>query len=558
MQIYRQSKSTGKCGIKLGDQRVRIRTLLFSMLIAAAVLSSAAASLALLLKNQLEIAEEAGARSLHGQALATELIDSSERLTAFARNFAATGDERFRRYYKQTLDMRDGLYAPPNESLSVYWQLVLAGQRPEPSATNDKDQSLEKRMLASGVTLEEFALLKDAQGRSDTLAKLEETAMNDLMGRSSSSGAADALLAGRAAAIASLHSPEYYDAKASIMEPVALFIRSLNGRLSGELDIANDRAAKLSVALILTSVLLFVLIGLLALEMRRRLALRGGNLLRTVERISAGELGARARDTGSDEVALLANAFDEMAERLEQSLNEAHQKARELDEQRAHSEKLLHNILPALIADRLKEGEANIAETFPEVTVLFADIVGFTKLSASMHPQKLVDILNNVFGRFDEMLAEFGLEKIKTIGDCYMVVGGVPERSPIHCQQVARFALAALKTLDEYNQESGQSLQMRMGIHTGTVVAGIVGKQKYSYDLWGDVVNIASRLESTSLPGRIHVANAVRARLLDDFELEERGQVEIRGLGSTQTFFLIQEKAEWVPASFDDRGGGGK
>lgn len=300
-----------------------IRTLLFNMLIAAAVLSAAAASLALLLKNQLEIAEEAGARSLHGQALATELIDSSERLTGFARNFAATGNERYRRYYKQTLDMRNGLYAPPNESLSVYWQLVLAGQRPEPTATNDQDQSLEKRMIASGLSLEEFALLKDAQGRSDTLAKLEEMAMNDLMGRSSSSAAAESSLAGRAAAIALLYSPEYYDAKASIMEPVALFIQSLNARLSGELDIANDRAAKLSVALILTCILLFVLMGALAFEMRRRLALRGGNLLRAVERISAGELGARARDTGSDEVALLANAFDEMAERLEQSQRSA-------------------------------------------------------------------------------------------------------------------------------------------------------------------------------------------------------------------------------------------
>jgi len=529
-----------------------IRTLLFSMLISAALLSAAAASLALLLKNQLEAAEEAGARSLQGQALATELIDSSERLTAFARNFAATGDERYRRYYKQTLDMRNGLYNPPSESLSVYWQLVLAGQRPEPTATDDKDQSLEKRMLASGVTLEEFALLKDAQGRSDTLAKLEETAMNDLVGRSSTGLAAEASLSGRAAAIAMLYSPDYYETKAAIMEPVALFVQSLNARLLGELDAANDQAAKLVVALILTSVSLFVLMGVLAVEMRRRLAQRGGNLLRAVERISAGELGARARDTGDDEVALLANAFDEMAERLEQSLNQARQQARELDEQRAHSEKLLHNILPVLIADRLKGGEANIAETFPEVTVLFADIVGFTKLSASMHPQKLVDILNNIFGRFDEMLTEFGLEKIKTIGDCYMVVGGVPERSPIHCQQVARFALAALQTLDQYNREAGQNLQMRMGIHTGTVVAGIVGTRKYSYDLWGDVVNIASRLETTSLPGRIHVANAVRTRLLDDFELEERGQVEIRGLGATQTYFLTQEKAEWGPASLDD------
>lgn len=531
---------------------MKIRSLFLSMLVTSAVLSAAVASLAVMLKYQLEASVEAGARSLQGQALATELIDSSERLTAFARNFAATGDERYRRFYNQTLGMRNGLYSRPNESLSVYWQLVLAGQRPEPTVTDNKSQSLEKRILASGVTLEEFALLKDAQGRSDALAKLEETAMNNLIGSTSSRAVAEASLAGRTAATAVLYSPEYYEAKASVMEPLALFVQSLNVRLSRELDTANDRAEKLSAGLILISVSLFVLMGVLALEMRRRLAMRGGNLLRAVERISAGELGARARDAGSDEVAILANAFDEMAERLEQSLNQALHQAHELNEQRAHSEKLLHNILPVLIADRLKGGESNIAETFPEVTVLFADIVGFTKLSASIHPQKLVDILNNIFGKFDEMLAEFGIEKIKTIGDCYMVVGGVPERSPTHCQQVARFALSALQTVDQYNRDTGQNLQIRMGIHTGTVVAGIVGTRKYSYDLWGDVVNIASRLESTSLPGRIHVANAVRTRLLDDFVLEERGQVEIRGLGSIQTFFLIQQKVEWGPASLDD------
>ena len=517
------------------------------MLVSSALLSAVVASLALMLKFQMEAVEDAGARRLQGQALATELIDSSEGLTAFARNFAATGDERYRRFYNQTLDMRNGLYAPPNESLSVYWQLVLAGQRPELTVTNNRGQSLEKRMIASGVTLEEFALLKDGQGRSDTLAKLEETAMNNLIRGSRSSAAAVASPAGRTATTAVLYSPEYYEAKASIMKPLALFTKSLNVRLSGELDTAHDRAANLAAWLILTSVSLFALMGVLAVEMRRRLAMRGGNLLRAVERISAGELGARAKDAGSDEVAIMANAFDEMAERLEQSLNQALQQAHELNEQRAHSEKLLHNILPVLIADRLKGGETNIADTFPEVTVLFADIVGFTKLSASISPQKLVDILNSIFGRFDDMLSEFSIEKIKTIGDSYMVVGGVPERSPIHCQQVARFALAAMKTVDQYNRDTGQNLQMRIGIHTGTVVAGIVGTRKYSYDLWGDVVNIASRLESTSLPGRIHVANAVRTRLLDDFELEERGQVEIRGLGSVQTFFLTQEKVEFVP-----------
>jgi class 3 adenylate cyclase len=259
----------------------------------------------------------------------------------------------------------------------------------------------------------------------------------------------------------------------------------------------------------------------------------------TVERIAAGDLGARTGERGVDELGLLARSIDSMAGRLEQALGEARDHAKELDEQRAHSEKLLNNILPVLIADRLKKGESNIAETFPEVTVLFADLVGFTQLSASIPPRQLVHILNDIFGRFDELALEHGLEKIKTIGDCYMVVGGVPERSPTHCQQVARFATAALRVIEGYNAETGRQLQMRLGIHTGTVVAGIVGKQKYSYDLWGDVVNTASRLEGASLPGRIHVTDAVRARLLEEFHFEPRGPVEIKGKGMMETWFMV-------------------
>lgn len=535
-----------------------IRTLLFGTLILAAALSVTFASLAWMLKAQLDAVEKAEERRFWSQALATELIASSELLTAFARNFVITGDERYRRHYGQVLDMRNGLYAIPDESLTVYWQLVLAGRRPEPANNDIGDASLEKRMLSAGVTLEEFALLKDAQARSDTLAKLEETAMQNPLRRQSASLPGKGPIVANNSAIALLYSPEYYEAKASIMEPIALFSDALHERTSTELEAANDRAANLVIGLMISCFLLLVFIGAVTVELRRRLVRRGANLLRTVERISAGDLGARTGERGKDEVAMLANAFDVMAGRLEETINRALKQAQELHDQRAHSEKLLHNILPVLIADRLKNGESNIADTFPEVTVLFADIVGFTKLSASLPPRKLVDILNNLFGRFDEMSLDYGLEKIKTIGDCYMVVGGVPQRSATHCQQVAQFALAAMRAIDEYNLQTGQSLQMRMGIHTGTVVAGIVGKQKYSYDLWGDVVNTASRLENTSLPGRIHVTNTVRSRLLDDFELEKRGDIELQGMGSIETFFLIREKAEWQPALLcDDEGGTG-
>jgi class 3 adenylate cyclase len=275
--------------------------------------------------------------------------------------------------------------------------------------------------------------------------------------------------------------------------------------------------------------------------LQRRLQHRGSVLLDTVKRISAGDLAARTGQQGGDELAVLGRSIDEMAGRLEVSLEETRRHSLELEEQRAHSEKLLNNILPVLIADRLKKGESNIAETFPEVTVLFADIVGFTQLSASIPPRQLVHILNDIFGRFDELAVEHRLEKIKTIGDCYMVVGGVPERSPTHCQQVAHFAMAALQALDTYNAETGQQLQMRVGMHTGTVVAGIVGKQKYSYDLWGDVVNTASRLESAGQPGRIHVTEAVRVRLSDEYGFASRGPIDIKGKGLMETWFLEAE-----------------
>ena len=339
-------------------------------------------------------------------------------------------------------------------------------------------------------------------------------------------------------AIALLHGQEYNEAKASIMDPIGRFTNAVDERTRAELAMLNTRASRMLYGLLLSSAALLALFLLMVLLLQRRLVRRGAGLIRTVERIAAGDLKARTGESGNDELALLSRTIDDMAARLEIALDEAHSKARELNDQRAHSEKLLNNILPVLIADRLKKGESNIAEVFPEVTVLFADIVGFTQLSASIAPRQLVHILNDIFGRFDELAVKHGLEKIKTIGDCYMVVGGVPERSATHCQQVAHFAIDALQALEAYNDATGQQLSMRIGIHTGTVVAGIVGKQKYSYDLWGDVVNTASRLEGASLPGRIQVTDAVRSRLSEEFVFDPRGPVELKGKGMVDTWFL--------------------
>jgi len=177
------------------------------------------------------------------------------------------------------------------------------------------------------------------------------------------------------------------------------------------------------------------------------------------------------------------------------------------------------------------------------VTVLFADIVGFTELAARLSPRQLVEMLGDVFGRFDELAERFRLEKIKTIGDCYMVVGGVPDRSPTHCQQVADFALAAIAAIGESAAVSGLDLQVRVGMHTGTVVAGIVGKRKYSYDLWGDVVNLASRIQSAAPPNGIRVTEAVRVRLQDDYLFGDPLPIELKGKGTVMSSVLLSPKA---------------
>jgi adenylate cyclase len=489
-----------------------------------------------------EIAEvdKAQQKRFESYMLAEELLRSSDELTRFARTYVATGDERYKRHFQHVLDIRNGVIAMPDDYGGVYWDLVLAGKLSEPESVYQKDSlgSLDERLLQVGITLEEFSLLKDAQHRSDELVRMEDKAMNELM-----------LKDNRSEAIALLHSNEYHLAKASIMQPIGQFLVLLDNRTNKELEILYQKSHRTLFLLIASSTLTLALFLFLGWILRFKLAVRVNNLVSVVELMSDGNLKLRSEDKGSDELGILSNAINDMAGRLDQAIqeaqvrtNEAQEQANELDIQRAHSEKLLNNILPVLIADRLKKGESNIAETFPEVSVLFADIVGFTELSMEISPRQLVNLLNDVFGRFDELTMEHQLEKIKTIGDCYMVVGGVPHPSSTHCQQIANFALDALNALESYNLRTGRKLKMRVGIHTGTVVAGIVGKQKYSYDLWGDVVNTASRMENASLPGKIHVTEAVRIRLSDDFNFESRGPIELKGKGILETFFLTGKK----------------
>ena len=204
----------------------------------------------------------------------------------------------------------------------------------------------------------------------------------------------------------------------------------------------------------------------------------------------------------------------------------------------ARSERLLLNVLPKSISARLKDDDKAIADGFAEVTVLFADLVGFTELSQRLTPAALVDMLNHVFCAFDDLAVDLGLEKIKTIGDCYMAAAGLPEHRADHVEAGARMALGIREALARINQEAGYGLRLRIGLHTGPVIAGVIGKRKFIYDLWGDTVNTASRMESSGVEQEIQVTRQVYDKLVGKFELESRGIIKVKGKGELETYLL--------------------
>ena len=210
-----------------------------------------------------------------------------------------------------------------------------------------------------------------------------------------------------------------------------------------------------------------------------------------------------------------------------------------LERERARSERLLLSILPAAIAERLKDEPGTIAEGFAEVSVLFADLAGFTAYSQAAEPRGLVEFLDTVFCQFDRLAADLGVEKIKTIGDAYMAVAGLPVPRGDHAVAAARMALGMQEAFAAITRGRGLPLDLRIGIHSGPVVAGVIGRHKFSYDLWGDTVNLASRMESHGAQGRVHVSAATRQLLGDRFRFEDRGEVAVKGSGPMRTFYLL-------------------
>jgi adenylate cyclase len=209
-----------------------------------------------------------------------------------------------------------------------------------------------------------------------------------------------------------------------------------------------------------------------------------------------------------------------------------------IDRLRRENERLLLNILPAAIAERLKAGAESIADGFAEVTVLFADIVDFTKMAGAMPAGKIVELLNDLFTRFDLAAAQHGIEKIKTIGDAYMAVCGLPEPSPSHVEKTVDLAIEMMKIAREISKEKQVMLRLRIGINMGPVIAGIIGRHKFIYDLWGDTVNLASRMESLGIPENIQVTRTVFEKASERYPFRERGEIEVKGKGTIETFIL--------------------
>ncbi|MCB9755080.1 MAG: hypothetical protein H6713_34520 [Myxococcales bacterium] len=258
------------------------------------------------------------------------------------------------------------------------------------------------------------------------------------------------------------------------------------------------------------------------------------------------------------EKAIQSKLLTQTSAELEEAVARAQQATREAEAQRARaeaaaveiqlererSERLLYSVLPRPIAERMKAGESTIADSYRGVTVMFADIVRFTHLAARLPATDLVRVLNTLFSTFDNLAQRLGVEKIKTIGDAYMIVAGVPVERPDHANAVAEFALMLQEELQRIELPVDARVVLRIGVHSGQVVAGVIGTDKFTYDLWGDTVNTASRMESHGVPGRIQVSDATYELLKDDYAFEPRGTIRVKGKGTMETYFLLGRRAD--------------
>lgn len=414
--------------------------------------------------------------------VASGLKQSSDDLTKMVRLYVVTGKKKYHDYYNEILSIRKGKIPRPLCYDPIYWDLVDDSKRPCP---NGQPQSSIDMMIEQNLTLHEYELLGNALALSNQLVGLETRAINAMEGKFEDSsggytvqGKPDPELAKNL-----VFGNEYMMMKARIMEPLKQFFQLVDERTNKTYQRLNNELH----AVILAAIVLSMLItSLMIYSIRKAL----------------------------------------------QSISKATEE----------SNMLLLNILPEAIADRLKGGESTIVDEYSQASVLFADIVGFTALTDKIGGSKMVNILNQIFDLFDDLTGQFGIEKVKTIGDCYMAVAGVPIPVSDHAFRMANFALGIKEKINEFNQVNDINLQIRIGMTFGVVIAGVIGHKKFIYDVWGDVVNVASRMESTSLPGEIQITEKMAYLLEEQFEVVAREEMEIKGKNPMKTFFLKGRK----------------
>ena len=310
-------------------------------------------------------------------------------------------------------------------------------------------------------------------------------------------------------------------------------VSGVNWALVAKIDSSEAFAPvhRLERELMIVGGLALLVVVLTAAWLSRSLLSSLRDLTSGVRRFAAGDYEAKVTVRTKDEIGQLCLAFNGMVDELRE-------KSRVIESKNRENEELLLNVLPAPIANRLRVGEQSIADGFAEVTVAFADLVGFTAMSADMPPAKVVALLNGLFSRFDEAARELGIEKIKTVGDAYMAVCGLPDPVADHAARMVRMAIRMVHITREHALEYRVSMKLRVGVNSGPVVAGVIGKSKYIYDLWGDTVNLASRMESGGLPDMIQVTRPVYERLKGEFAFEERGPIEVKGKGHVEAWLL--------------------
>lgn len=523
---------------------MRLKNLIPLYFVLVLVLSSSIALLAFLLLKTMNDVVKAETSRFESITLAGELRKSSDDLTKFARLYVLTRDTIYRKYFQNILDIRNGVKAKPDNFSSVYWDLLLSGEK-EVTNNEAKGISLQERMKQLGFDEAEFELLSLAQRNSDRLAILERGAF-EIVDRINT----DKHLSDRQthelhdSATRLVHDQRYHSAKSAIMEPIGKFEQLVNHRTTAKLNEMQKTSGLRLTVLIGGTILLMIALILLFQFFRIKVIKKTKALAETAEKISAGNLDARSDIKGSDELGVLGIAFDNMVSDLGKYIELQAISKDEIEKERTKSDSLLLNILPADIAEELKSVGNVGARGHHAVSILFTDFKEFTKIAESMPPDKLVSELDACFKAFDQICEKHGVEKIKTIGDAYMAAGGLGETKFDSVKNTILVGLEMIRFLDERRKERASSkditFEMRAGIHTGPVIAGVVGSKKFQYDFWGNTVNTASRLETNSEPGKLNISRSTYEfiKLDKNFDFEYRGKIEAKGKGAIEMYFV--------------------